>query len=167
MDERLRSHYESLSRAIWFTRSADSKAAPVLAVQVALVGTLAARGERLSSIIAENPWGLESAVLLVVLVVYGVFLIGAISCAIWVFVPMNPRTGRSLVYFEDIAAMDHESFQTRARNMWPNQIEGQLLDQVHRVSQVASVKMNRVRFAIVLSVPSGILWLVLLAWGSI
>ena len=45
LEERLRSHYESLSRAIRFTRTADAKAAPVLALQVALLGALATRFE--------------------------------------------------------------------------------------------------------------------------
>ena len=47
MEERLRSHYESLSRVIRFTRTADAKAAPVLALQIALLGTLATRSEEL------------------------------------------------------------------------------------------------------------------------
>ena len=51
--ERLRSHYESLSRVIRFTRWADTKAAPVLALQVALVGTLAARSDRLAATLLE------------------------------------------------------------------------------------------------------------------
>ena len=42
MEERLKSHYESLARAIRFVRAADTKAAPVLGLQIALVGTLAA-----------------------------------------------------------------------------------------------------------------------------
>lgn len=63
MEERLRSHYESLTRAIRFTRTADSKAAPALALQVALAGTLAARFEKLAPIIVKEPWGVESVVL--------------------------------------------------------------------------------------------------------
>ena len=47
MEERLRSDYESLSRVIGFTRAADAKAGPVLALQVALAGTIAARMEGL------------------------------------------------------------------------------------------------------------------------
>ena len=54
MEERLRSHYESLSRVIRFTRTADAKAAPVLALQVALLGALATRFEELYAVIAEQ-----------------------------------------------------------------------------------------------------------------
>ena len=55
MEERLRSHYESLSRVIRFTRTADTKAAPVLALQVALLGGLTTRFEDLYAIIGPDP----------------------------------------------------------------------------------------------------------------
>ena len=45
-------------------------------------------------------------------------------------------------------------------------IEGHLLDQIHRVSKIASLKMRRVRWAFLLSAPAGALWIVLLAWGT-
>ena len=47
------------------------------------------------------------------------------------------------------------------------QIESQILDQIHRVSKIASVKMCRVRWAFLLSAPASALWLLLLAWGTI
>ena len=50
MEDRLRSHYESLSRVIGFTRAADAKAAPVLALQVVLLGGLTTRFEDLYEI---------------------------------------------------------------------------------------------------------------------
>ena len=61
MEERLRSHYESLSRVIRFTRTADAKAAPVLALQVALLGVLATRLAELYFVIAGGPWDVERA----------------------------------------------------------------------------------------------------------
>ena len=63
--------------------------------------------------------------------------------------------------------MEFQEFQSKARNMSRNLIEHQLLDQVHRVSKLASTKMRRVRWAIVLSVPAIALWFVLLAWSSV
>ena len=167
MEERLKSHHESLSRAIWFTRSADTKAAPVLALQVALVGTLAARIERLTPILVQDPWGAEAVVLAGLLGLYALFLITVITFAARVYLPTNPRTGRSLIYFEDIAAMPFETFQEQAGEMPPAAIERQLLDQIHTVSRIASAKMRRVRWAYFLSGPSVLLWVILLAWGSV
>ncbi len=166
MEERLTSHYESLSRAIRFVRMADMKAAPILALQVALVGTLAARFDKLLSILTRGAFDLEMAILLILLILYAALLIVVVSLASLVYMPRNPKTGRSIIYFEDIAAMRFDSFEKRAKQMSPEKIELQLLDQVHRVSQIVSSKMRYVRWAFILSLPSIVLWAALLAWGS-
>ena len=166
MDERLRAHYESLSRAIGFTKMADRKAAPALAVQVALVGTLAAQFKRLAPIIGNEPWGIESAVLAGLLALYAISAIGVVALAAGVYLPRNPRAGGSLVYYEDIAAMPFESFQEQAGQMNADAIERQLLEQIHTVSGIASAKMRGVRWAYYLSVPSVVIWVILLGWGS-
>ncbi len=165
MEERLKSHYESLTRAIRFVRAADTKAAPVLGLQIALVGTLAARSDKLLNIVMES-WDIESAVLVTLIVLYSIFLVAVVAFAALVYVPMNPRTGKSLIYFEDIASMDYEHFESRAKDMSTAAIESHLLDQIHRVSKIASVKMWRVRCAFILSAPASVLWTVLLAWGT-
>ena len=167
MEERLRSHYESLSRAIRFVSTADAKAAPVLGLQIALVGTLAARFDKLWAIVGRSPWGIESALLVALLVLYCSFVIAAVVFAARVYMPTNPRTGKSLIYFEDISAMEYEVFEAQAKKMSPEVIECQLLDQIHRVSQIVGTKMYRVRWAFILTGPSSILWLVLLVWGSV
>ena len=167
MEERLRSHYESLTRAIRFVRAADAKAAPVLGLQVALVGTLAARSDRLQAILVKEPSDIESIALIAVILLYGLLLVAVVALAALVYVPINPRTGESFIYFEDIASMDYELFESRAKGMSEDVIESQLLDQIHKVSKIASVKMRRVRWAFLLSAPASALWLVLLAWGTI
>lgn len=167
MEERLKSHYESLSRSIGFTGSADAKAAPVVALQIAFMGTLAARLEKLIPALTADVWSVEKALLWVLLIVYIVFVLTAVTAAVWVFIPVNPRTGASLIYFEEIAAMQYDSFVKRAKGMSSNMIEEQLLSQVYRVSQVASAKMRRVHYALWLSAPSFLLWVILLVWGEI
>ena len=167
LEERLRSHYESLARVIRFTRTADSKAAPVLALQIALVGTLASQFENLVTIVTGGQWDVERCLIIVVMIAYVAFGMAAAVMAAWVYMPISPRTGKSLIFFEDIAAMDLESFEQRVKAVSIDDIECQLLDQIHRVSKIASVKMRRVRRALWLSVPSIILWLVLLAWSNV
>ena len=162
MEERLKSHYESLSRAIGLTRTADGKAAPPLALPVALMGTVAARFERLAPAIGKEPWGVESVVLAGLLMLYVIAAIGVVALAASVYLPRNPRTGVSLIYFEDIAAMPFESFQEQAGKMPPDTMERQLLEQIHTVSGIASAKMRRVRWLYYLSVPSVIFWIILL-----
>ena len=167
MEERLRSHYESLSRVIWFTRTADAKAAPLLALQVALVGTLAARFENLFAIIWHDPWDIEQGVIIALAVAYLLSLAVVVWLAVRVYMPTNPSTGKSLIFFEDVASIGLEPFETQARNMSADLIERQLIDQVHRVSIIASAKMHRVRWAFWFSLPATLLWLVLLGWGSV
>ena len=167
MEERLNSHYESLSRAIAFTRSADAKAAPVLALQIAALGALAARFERLIPALFADLWNVEKTVLWIVVVLYAGFMIAAVTMSARVYIPMHPLTGESLIYFEDIAAMRSELFAQRAKEMSPDTIEEQLLSQIHIVSQIASLKMRRVRRAFWLSGPSLAFGLILLAWGSV
>ena len=167
MEERFRSHYESLSRAIEFTRTADSKAAPALALQVALTGTVAARFERLAPILDTEPWGVESVVLVVLLALYAVSVIGVVALAASVYLPRTPRTGGALIYFEDIAAMSLASLKEQATLMDAQTIERQLLEQIHAVSRIASVKMRRVRWAYYVSVPSLVSWVILLGWSSL
>ena len=62
--------------------------------------------------------------------------------------------------------MDSELFESRAKGISTEAIENHLLDQIHSVSKIASVKMRRVRWAFLLSAPASALWLVLLAWGT-
>ena len=167
LEERLTSHYESLSRVISFTRTADRKAAPVLALQIALLGALAARFDRLQSIIVGASCDAERVALIIVLVAFVASLLIAVGLAAVVYMPRNRRTGKSSIFFEDIAAMEYSAFESSASNMSSDVIEQQLIDQIYRVSQVASVKMKWVRWSIWSSVPTVVLGLGLLAWSSI
>ena len=101
------------------------------------------------------------------MILYGGFFVAVVVLAARVYMPTSPKTGRSIIYFRDISSMKYEAFEAQAKEMTPDLIESQLLDQVHRVSQIASKKMRRVWWAFILTGPSGVLWLVLLVWGSI
>ena len=63
--------------------------------------------------------------------------------------------------------MRRDRFEERARRMTLEDVERQLLDQIYRVSQIASAKMRLVRRAFLLSVPSVVLWLALFVWSSV
>ena len=110
------SHYETLSRAIWFTRTADGKAAPVLALQVALLGALSTRSGELYAIIASGPWGVERVVVIGLVIVYGSLLAIVILLAAIVYMPMNAKTCQSLIFFEDIVDMEWEELQSAMIN---------------------------------------------------
>ena len=167
LEERLKSHYESLSRAIGFTRAADAKAGPVLGLQLALLGALATRVGELKALAATGPWDVERIAFVGVAAAYVLFFGAVVTLGALVYLPMNPRANRSLIYFEDIAAMEFEDFMSRAISQGAEQIECQLLDQIHRLSGVASIKMRRVWCAILTSLPGLVLWAVLLTWSYV
>ena len=167
MDERLRSHYESLSRAIGFTRAADTKVGPVLALQVALAGTLAARMEGIWKILSGASGSGSAIAVGILLAIYAALLLASMVFAVIVYVPRNPRSGKSLIYFEDIAALSAAEFSEQSMGMDAEEIERQLLQQVHVVSEVASTKMKWARWAYIVGGPSVVLWVVLLAWGGL
>lgn len=167
MEQRLQSHYESLSRAIRFTRMADTKAGAALALQFVLLGALAAQSEELLAVITKGCGSFWGVAFIVAATLYGLATLAAIGLAVWVYVPATPKTGKSLIYFADIAAMDGHAFITAAQAVDDAEIERQLLDQIYRVSCIANDKMRRVRLAFVASGFSIILGTILLAWGSI
>lgn len=164
MEERLRSQNEPLSWVIRFTRTADAEAA-VLALQVAFLGALATRAEELHSLIVSGIWDAERIVAIGLVIAYGLLLTAVVGLAAWVYLRMNAKTGGPLIFFGDISAMEWGAFQSAARNMSHDLIERQLLHQIYVVAGVASVKMRRVRWAIIMSLPAILAWFALLAWS--
>lgn len=167
MDIRLHSHYQSLARAIDFTKAADAKAAPVVILHVALIGALAFRASPLFDALKPFTWEAAQVALVLVILLYIVFSLVTISIAGWVFLPKNPKTGKSLIYFQDIAAMCEVCFQSKSKQLNDNAIEEQLIQQIFAVSQIASQKMQRVKWALIVSGGAIGLWLVLLGWSIV
>ena len=167
MEERLYSHYQSLARAIDFTKAADAKAAPVVVLHVALIGALAFRAAPLFDKLSQWPWELCEVALVALMALYILTALGAIGVAGWVFLPRTPRARESLIYFEDIAAMGWELFESRSKKMDNCTIEQQLLQQIFVVSKIASQKMRRVKCALILSVFAIASWGGLLIWGIV
>ena len=155
METRLQSHYESLSRVIGFTRMADTKAGAVLALQFVLAGVLATRLlDQLAPAIAKDPVGVVGITVTVAGLAYILSALAAVVLAVLVYAPATPKTGQSLIYFEDVAGMDGQQFIAAARAMDAAEIERQLLDQIYRVSCIARAKMQLVYYAFGLSMVS-------------
>ena len=164
MEIRLQSHYESLSRVIRFTRMADTKAGAVLALQFVLAGALATRLlDQLAPAIYKDPDSAAAFAISVVGLAYIISALTAVVLAVLVYAPATPKTGQSLIYFEDVAGMDSQQFIAAARAMDVVEIERQLLDQIYRVSCIARKKMQLVRYAFWLSLVSVLTGITILA----
>ena len=166
MQNRLQSHYESLSRAIRFTRMSDTKAAAVLALQFVLLGALAAQSAELLAVITECCGGCKDVALAIVATLYGISTLTAIWLAVWVYIPSTPQTGKSLIYFEDVANMNYADFEKAALQLQSPDIERQLLKQIYQVSRIARDKMQRVRWAFWASLPALAAGIILLGWAT-
>ena len=164
METRLQSHYESLSRVIRFTRMADTKAGAVLALQFVLAGALATRLlAPLDPATNGNAVSTDDFTVALVGLAYILSALAAVVLAVLVYAPATPKTGQSLIYFEDVAGMDCQQFIAAARAMDAAEIERQLLEQIYRVSRIASSKMRLVRYAFWLSMVSVLTGITLLA----
>ena len=131
------------------------------------MGALATRFEELYNLIVGGDWDAERAAVTSVTAIYGCLLAMVTGLAAWVYMPNNARTGPSLIFFGDIATMEWGEFQSAARNMSHDLIERQLIQQIYVVAGVASVKMRRVRWAIIMSLPAILVWFALLAWSHL
>ncbi len=129
------------------------------------MGALTTRVDKLIAVVASGSSNAEGIAVVLVLVAYTISMASAIGLAVMVYMPRNPKTGRSLIFFEDIAAMNYTAFETAAMDMSSGLIERQLIDQIYQVSRVASVKMKRVRWAMWLSLPTVVFGFALLAWS--
>ena len=172
MENRLQSHYESLARVIRFTRMADTKAGAVLALQFVLLGVLAAQFdpvlvEKVRTVVTQFSGEFGDIVLTGVMVLHLLATLVAVVTAVGVHVPATPKTGRSLIYFRDIADMDCQKFIVAAMAMDAVEIERQLLEQIYRVSKVARDKMQMLIWAFGASILSIITEIILLAWDRI
>ena len=112
-------------------------------------------------------FGAEAIALATLLVIYVILLVTSMGFAAWVYILRNSRTCKSLIYFEDIAGLQRGSFVERSRRMDAPEIELQLLEQDHAVSKIASRKMRLARWSYWLGGSSFLLWVVLLARGSL
>ena len=89
------------------------------------------------------------------------------------FVPRAPRRTatppdqRSRVYFDDIRATPPERFRERGKLIHEDELEDDLLSQVHVVSTIAGVKFAAVQRAFVASAASLVFWLTLLIWARV
>ena len=138
-----------------------------MALQFLLLGALAARSESLFAIVSGDAWDFERIALVAALFLYGLFLLLVIGLDVLVYIPDTPKTGKSLIYFEDIAALNYADFKAAAIKVNGYEIERQLLAQIHQVSKIASRKMRLVHWAFWSSAPSTTLGIGLLAWASI
>lgn len=163
--DRIQMHSALLERTIELTQVADAKAAPLVGLEAVLAGTVVSQADRLGELLGDT--GAPGFV--PYLLAFAVFIVSAIASlffAALVYLPRNRRSHGSVLYFEDIAAMSLDEFQSRSREQTDDDIEDLLLEQIHQVSQVASRKMLLVRWSFIWGFISILGWAAVLAFVS-
>lgn len=136
--EQIRVAEQALARQLDWIKSIESKLAVIVAVGVAMLGVLASR-------IPTEPcnW------LLVGLFVFlgsGAILAGLVFCAM-ALCPRVKSPNLSVLFFGSIAAHSAEEYTKRFRQLSEEEYLGDILKQVHRNAEIASVKFGHVKTA--------------------
>lgn len=163
--ERNKVHTATLERVIGFTRVADAKAAPLIALQTTLAGLLLGQTKQIVALCADTSHAFSPYV---VAGLVGIYVFSAVTSWIYaarVYVPLIPPAGGSLIYFEDIRAMARTDFKARSAGLGPTALEEALLDQIFRVSEIASRKFGWVRTSFQMGALAVLTWAVLLGWA--
>ena len=175
MENRLQSHYETLSRVISFIHAAEAAAGVVLFVQFVLAGVLTILLlDQLDPAIAKDPVGTVGIAVTLVGMTYILSALAAVGLVVWAYVPevltvrfyapATPKTSQSRSYLlENVAGMECQKFIAYAMSTDAVEIERQLLERIYRVSRIAIRKTRLVRYAFlssVLSLTTGIILLV-------
>jgi hypothetical protein len=160
LDIRLRLHISTLDRNITFTRHADSKAAPLLALQATLAAATVTQTDRLQAVLDPGSVSaVRCALAWILLLAYALPAVASLALAIRVFVPATPGTGRSVFYFEDIRRMSLPDFLTAGTTEPDVELERDLLEQIHAVSAIAARKFGWLRISFFAAIIALAAWL--------
>lgn len=156
---------EALERVIGFTRVADAKAAPLLALQASLAGLALGDVQGLKGVLSQGWADLESYFVWPAFVTYVLAAAASWGLAALVYVPRTPRDEGSLLYFEEIRRKTLPMFCKELNELDDEQLERQYLRQIHAVSRIASRKFNWVRWSFITGTLALVAWATVMAWA--
>lgn len=143
-----------LGRNLGWIATADSKVAPILAVDTAMLGVLAALVPRPSGWTFLQVAATSLAVAL---------LLASVVCLVLAVFPRTEGPRGSRVYFGSIAKMEREAYVTSILSGVTQELLQDFTRQCHRNAEIADAKFSYVRRAMLLVFFSIIPWLVAVA----
>jgi len=141
---------KSLERLLEWIRSADSKIAPVLAIDTSMLAVL---------VVLVTSGGNRSSF---GLVVFAAAALGLLISLIFLLLAVFPRIsgpGKSLIYFQDILGVSSDIYKEKLLNLTEGQYVDDLCKQCHRIAVIAGSKYKRVRLAMIFQFVSLVPWL--------
>ncbi len=165
--DRVTVHLATLERAVFLTQLADAKAAPLIALHGAIAGATIAGLDRYLRLLDRDVHS-PFAVLLAgtLLAVYTLSAITVAVLTLAVYYPVVRPSGRSLTFFADIRGMEASEFAASSRMQTFEQLEEDLLGQVHAVSHIVAEKFDQLRWGFLLSGLGLAVWIPLTIWAS-
>lgn len=163
--ERVALHNSTLERILYLTQLADAKAAPVLALHAGLAGVTIATVDRFEPLMHERAWLVALAIGLMVL--YTASAAGASFLTLLIYYPAVRPTRKSLTFFADIRELSPAEFAARSRGTSFEDVEADLLSQVHISSEIIGEKFDQLKWAFTLSGLSLAAWVPLMVWAGL
>lgn len=137
-DEQIRIAEQALSRQIEWIKSVEAKLGIVVAINIAMLGTLAARVPAMP----ENWW----LVGIFVFLGSGSLLASLVFCALAIC-PRVKSPNLSILFFGSISAHSSEEYTKRFETLDETEYLADLLKQVHRNAEIASIKFGFIKVA--------------------
>jgi Family of unknown function (DUF5706) len=165
VSDRASDYLRTLDRMIRLTSLADSKAAPLLAVQATLAAVAATQFHKIVDLVRDGNAAEIVAALLLGIVYVSCTVISTAS-TLSVFLPKDAPGQNSLLFFADIAHMPLKEFVERSMALSDEDLERDALEQTHIVARLAAVKFQQVRRALLIMIGALIAWLGLMALAN-
>jgi len=144
-----------LSRNLEWVRAADSKAAPFLAIDTAMLGVLVTFSAKMSS------WN-TPAIVACALTTF--LLLISIGYLIAVSFPRLSGPQNSLIFFGEISKLSLDDYQKNLKKLTQTELDKDFAQQCHRNAEIANTKFKYARNAMLSLYLSVIPWLVSLAY---
>ena len=139
-----------LTRNIAWFSAADSKIAPILAIDTAMLGVLFA-------LLAKNPISFSSS--LIVPFISAVLLVLSILNLVVCTFPQLSGPKNSIIYFGGITEYTTEDYKSKINNISDLELMEEITEQCHRNAEIANSKFQRIRWAMIFLYISFLFWL--------
>lgn len=142
---------KSLQRQLEWIKTADSKVAPLYTINVAMLGLLA------TLIKVTTEWNCIKYSLIFSTIIF--LSISLIFLTRTLFPRLSGPHG-SLIFFGEIAKLDIEEFSEKISDQTDDEYSNDLINQVHRNSQIATEKYQAVKHAFISTLIATPSWLI-------
>ena len=142
-----------LSRSIAWVSAADSKIAPILAIDTAMLGVLLA-------LVSKNQISISCSLIIpiiaVVLLLLSIF--NLINCTF----PRLSGPKNSVIFFGGIAEYTIEEYKSKINKISNDELIADISEQTHRNAEIANEKFQKIKWAMIFLYAAIPFWLIAL-----